>query len=288
MFQGFGRAGVVFVALAAAVALARPAGAGAPAQPAVLIIGDSVATGMSWHDDAIAVMQKNLEVTWEVAVCRRLAGTSCESDGVTPPTLLDLVDPETTLPPIVVVVMGYNDYEDTFAANVDATMDALIARGVRHVLWLTLTQSRDPYPALNALLASEAAKYPQLELVDWNGYSFDEPGWFQNDFVHLDDAGGVAMAHLVHRSVVALIDPLRIVERPPLTLRANHRFSIRLRALGGTPPYRWRVEAGRPPRGVHLLAKGTLFGDPPRTAHLHFTVQAVDSDGATAVERLGR
>ena len=281
----FGKAGIVLAVLGAAAVLAWPAGAGAPAQPRVLIIGDSVATAMYWHDDAVSVMQKNLAVTWEVQVCRRLAGTSCESDGVTPPTLLDVVEPQAELPPIVVLVMGYNDYEDTFAANVDATMDALLARGVRHVLWLTLTESRDPYPELNKILEAKAAQWPQLELVDWNAYSYNEPHWFQNDFVHLDYKGGIAMAHLVHRSVVALVDPLRIPERSLPALQTHHRFATRLRAVGGTPPYHWRIAAGRPPHGVHLLANGRLYGDPARAAR-GFSVVVIDSDGATAVERL--
>lgn len=288
MFGGFaGRAGLVLVALAAAVALARPAGAGSPAQPRVLLIGDSVATAMYWQDDAVAVVQKNLAVTWNVAVCRRLAGTSCDSDGVTPPTLLDVVDPQPSLPPIVVLVMGYNDYRATFAANVDATMKALLARGVRHVLWLTLTASRAPYPALDTILAAKAAEWPQLELVDWNAYSYNKPQWFQNDFVHLDYKGGMAMAHLVHRSVVALVDPLTIVERSLPAPKEHRRFAARMRAVGGTPPYRWRVAAGRPPHGVHLLANGRIFGDPPRTG-LGFSVEVTDSDGATAVAQLDR
>ena len=43
----------------------------------VMILGDSVATGMSWHPDAIAVVQRNLDVDWQIAICRRLTGQSC-------------------------------------------------------------------------------------------------------------------------------------------------------------------------------------------------------------------
>ena len=70
----------VFALGVAALTLAVATGAARAAQPAlaqVMVLGDSVATGMSWHEDAIAVMQRNLDVDWQVAVCRRLTGVSC-------------------------------------------------------------------------------------------------------------------------------------------------------------------------------------------------------------------
>ena len=47
---------------AALAAGAVDTAAGEPAS--VLLIGDSVATGMQWHDSAIAAMQEGLEVDW--------------------------------------------------------------------------------------------------------------------------------------------------------------------------------------------------------------------------------
>ena len=73
------------------------------------MIGDSVATGMYWHDDAIAVMQKELGVYWDVAVCRTIDGTSCPFDGERAPTLLQVVAARGIVPPTVVVEVGYND-----------------------------------------------------------------------------------------------------------------------------------------------------------------------------------
>lgn len=280
-----GRAALVVATLAAALAVAGIGRADTPPLGRVLIIGDSVATGMSWHDDAIAVMQRDLAVTWDVAVCRRLTGASCQDSatGEQPPTALQDIDAMSSVPPIVVMVMGYNDYEDTFASSVEQTMDALLARGAKHVLWLTLRQSRDPYPALDAILESETAKYPQLRLVDWDALSAGSPGWFQDDGVHLDDAGGVAMAHLVHGAVMQFVNPLRRVpSRLPL-LRPGRRYSFLLRAAGGASPYRWRVAAGAPPRGIHLLTSGRIYGTPRTRAPLRFAVRLTDADGSTVV-----
>jgi hypothetical protein len=264
-----------------AVAAARPA------DPPVLVIGDSVSTGMSWHPAAIGVMQKNLAVDWQVAVCRRLIGASCDpGDGEPiPPSLVDLVSSLASVPPTVVVEMGYNDFASTFSDAVDDALQLLIAKGAQHILWLTLSSGwHVPYGQLNAILTSKTAAYPQLQIVDWNSYSNPHLAqWFQPDNVHLLDKGGVAMAHLIHASVIALFSPLR-PERKSLVLPQGHRYDRALGAIGGTRPYTWRVFSGRPPHGLHLRPDGRLYGRPnvPRT----FTVSVTDSDGVTALERV--
>src|ERR1043166_6184154 len=137
----------VFALGAAALLLGLVGGAGTPAAaeppPAahVLILGDSVATGMLWHADAVTVVQRDLALDWQVAICRRLTGQSCTSEGVQPQTAVDLVDSLPSVPPYVVMVMGYNDYADTFARSVDETMHALLAKGALPVLWLTLREA---------------------------------------------------------------------------------------------------------------------------------------------------
>jgi len=269
------------VSVGLAVLAVASASAGAAAPPSVLVIGDSVATGMYWHDDAIAVMQENLGVYWDVAVCRTIDGTSCPFDGERAPTLVQAVAARGTVPPTVVVEVGYNDPAGTFAAEVDKAMSALTAAGATHVLWLTMRESRAPYPTLNALLDKAAARWPQLELVDWNAVSESHPSWFQTDDVHLTAEGGIAMAHLAHGAVMQLLDPLR-VSSTPLRLKARRAYAMRLRAEGGTPPYRWRVASGRPPRGFHLLANGTLVMTGASRAQATLTLAVTDADGTAA------
>ena len=269
------------VSVGLAVLAVASASAGAAAPPSVLVIGDSVATGMYWHDDAIAVMQENLGVYWDVAVCRTIDGTSCPFDGERAPTLVQAVAARGTVPPTVVVEVGYNDPAGTFAAEVDKAMSALTAAGATHVLWLTMRESRAPYPTLNALLDKAAARWSQLELVDWNAVSESHPSWFQTDDVHLTAEGGIAMAHLAHGAVMQLLDPLR-VSSTPLRLKARRAYAMRLRAEGGTPPYRWRVASGRPPRGFHLLANGTLVMTGASRAQATLTLAVTDADGTAA------
>jgi hypothetical protein len=270
----------LLVCLVAAAALAAGS-ARADSQPQILLIGDSVATGMQWHNDAIAALQKGLDVDWEVAICRTTAGISCPSDGVRPPTLVELVQTMKSVPPVVVVVLGYNDEADTFPASIDEAMSALLAAGAQHVLWLTLHAARPPYPALNQMLLQATARWPQLELVDWDKAAAGNYSWFQNDGVHLVDAGGLAMAHLVHAAVMQIVDPLRVVGTLP-HLRAGHAYTLHLHAAGGASPYRWSVSHGRPPLGFHLRANGSVVASPVRGPHTTFTVVVTDADGARA------
>lgn len=271
------------VAGLAALCVAASADAEAP-QPQVMIIGDSVATGMLWHPSAISVLQKGLDVDWEVAVCRTVTDPGCPFEGERPPSLVDLVGTLGSVPPIVLVEVGYNDTLSTFADSVDAAMTALVAAGAQHVLWATLREVRGPFPELNAVLRQATERWPQLELVDWNAVSAGQNGWFQTDGEHLLEAGGIALAHLFHGAVFRLVDPLRIVSAP-LRLRSGRPYTTRLRAAGGAAPYRWSVVTGRPPRGFHLGANGTVTARLTAAAHAAFTLQVTDADGATATVR---
>jgi hypothetical protein len=274
----------LLAAVAAAAVLASTSAGSEPSR-SVLIIGDSVATGMLWHPSAIAVMQAGLEVDWQVAVCRTITGVSCPFEGERPSTVVELVHQLGQVPPVVVVEAGYNDPPATFPASVDDAMQALVDEGARHVLWLTLRASRGPFPELNSLLQQAAQRWPQLELVDWDRASSAHPDWFQTDGEHLLEPGGIAMAHLVHGEVMRIVDPLRVTTQQ-LALLGGRAYSIRLRAAGGAPPYAWRVASGRPPRGFHLLANGRLDVQSPRGAHSSMMLSVTDADGVTASLRV--
>lgn len=272
--------GVITLA-AVLVCAVSAAGASSASEPRVLVIGDSISTAIYWYAPATEIVQRNLDVKWQVAICRRLMGVSCFEDGEAPPTLLDVVDGMTTVPPTVVLEMGYNDLESTFPAAVDKTIETLVAKGAKHVLWLTLREARDPYPALNQDLRAAVQRWPQLRLVDWNAASAGHNDWFQSDGVHLTYQGGIGLAHVVHGSLTALLEPLRVVEKD-VVLRPGRDVDTALRAVGGAAPYRWRVVSGRPPRGVHLLESGRVLGHTALTSRGAFEVQVTDADGDVA------
>ncbi len=129
--------------------------------PDVTVIADSVMTAVTWHSDALAVMQKGLEVRWEVAVCRTLTGTSCPFDGERPTTLVQVVQEDgASLGKTVVVECGYNDPEGTFAQDVESSIDTLLAAGVTKILWVNLHQAAPQFVAMNKVLTLEAAAHP--------------------------------------------------------------------------------------------------------------------------------
>ena len=272
----------VFVAaLAAAAVFSSSGGAAQPVQPGITIIGDSVATGMLWHNDAIAIMQKGLDVDWHVAVCRRLEGVSCPYEGQQVPTVIDLVHSlGARIEPVVVVEMGYNDFEQTFASSVDDTVKALIAEGARHILWLTLREVRHPYVDMNNMLRAVERRYPQVTLVDWNMYSRSHPDWFQNDGEHLVEAGGLAMATLVHKAVMKALVPVTVASRRLPVARLGRAYRAKLVAQGGTKPYRWSIAEGKLPKGLRLTAAGSIVGRPKKRARAEVIVRVADAVGS--------
>lgn len=268
-----------------AVAAAGSASVAAPSQPPrVTVIGDSVITAVYWYPNALAILDKGFSVDMEVGICRRLEDPSCTFEGVTPPSMLDLVHSlgAARIAPTVVVEMGYNDFASTFADDVDDCIRALLADGVKRILWLNLREARHPYVPMNAVLEHEAAVYPQVTIVDWNAYSRSHPEWFQNDGVHLFRNGGIAMATLVHAALVRALAPLALpdVRLPAATV--GRRYDARLPTSGGTAPFRFRLAAGKLPRGLKLDAGGAIVGTPTHPARARVTIDATDAVGNTA------
>ncbi len=104
--------------------------------------------------------------------------------------------------PNVVVAVGYNDFEDQYAGNIEDAINAMTAAGVKQIFWLTLRAARHPYLSMNDDIAQAAAKHPQVTVVDWNVYSRSHPDWFQTDGLHLLGPGAEAMATLIHKSLL--------------------------------------------------------------------------------------
>ena len=284
--------GVVCISLSIACAFVLGVSSAAPAsdaQPTVTVIGDSVLTGVLWYPESLAILQQDLDVRMEVAVCRRLTGTSCTFEDSTPPTLVSLVQEKgASLGPTVLVVMGYNDSQRTFAASVEASIRALLQARVQRILWATLRAARHPYVEMNDVLFAAAGRHPEVTVVDWNKYSRSHPEWFQNDGLHVERVGGVALATFLHEAIVkALRSPL------PLVLTTKHLpaaqvgrpYAVRLAARGGRPPYRWHVIGGSLPRGLRLAAGGRITGVPARRVRAAVSLRVVDADGRAVTRR---
>src|SRR4051794_6039490 len=121
--------GVLFT-LAAALVLATSSAAGGAQLQHVTMIGDSVADAISNDAAAIAILRQGTDVDFEIAPCRRVEGEGCPYQGVRPPSAVQLIQSMgSKLGPIVVVCVGYNDFEDQYAGNIEDALAALRAAG---------------------------------------------------------------------------------------------------------------------------------------------------------------
>ncbi len=278
------------LALAAAALLAAAASTRAAAPQRVTVIGDSIATAIEYDATARAVLGQGVDLRLELAPCRRIAPDSCPYAGTRPPTLLDLVQRlGPALGPTVVVAVGYNDFEQSYADDIELALAALRKAGVVRVLWLTLRAERHSYLDMNEMIRAAAARHPEVTVVDWNLYSRSHPDWFQPDGLHLTADGAQAMATLVHRALADLgvAPPPPAVASPRLPpARVGRPYRARLVARGGTRPYAWASVAGPLPAGLHLRAGGLIVGRPRRAGVFSLVVRVTDASRATASRRV--
>jgi hypothetical protein len=212
-------------AAAAGIALAEPAAHPPPAKaatpaehpptgpkrparrtpPHVTFIGDSVPDAISYVASAQALLGRGVHIDLQLAACRRLVEPSCSVAGVTPPTALDVIEAMGhRLGPVVVIGVGYNDWQLVYPRDTQLVLAALREAGVRHVLWLTLREARHSYIPMDADIRQLARSNPDVRIVDWNRYSRSHPAWFGPDGLHLSAAGATAMATLLHKTLVSL------------------------------------------------------------------------------------
>ena len=77
-----------------------------------------------------------------------------------------------------------------------------------------------------------------------------------------------------------VVVPLEVAtaELPPATV-PDAVYSLQLRARGGTPPFRWRIAAGRLPAGLQLDPRGAgfIYGKVAQPAELQVVLAVTDS-----------
>ncbi len=268
----------------AALSAPAPAAAAAPADPnRITVIGDSILTAVEWNSQPRSILEQGLpDVDLQIAVCRRLTGSSCPFEGERPPNLVELVQTlRSEIGSTVVVEVGYNDPEEGFAAAVEDSVHSLLAAGVQRILWVNYHDWVPPYAQLNTILAQVVARYPQVTIVDWQADSLNRYAWFQSDGIHLVLEGAIALATLIHDSLVhALAPPPIVASAPTVTVaQVGSKFTARLSVTGGDGPFRWCVTGGPLGRGLHLLANGVLTGTPTRPGQIRIDLLVSDALG---------
>ena len=189
-------AGVVAAIVLTALALSSAASGGESVAPTrVTVFGDSAATAMAYDPSARRTLGRGIDLELELAACRRVGDSSCPYDGVRPPNVIERATAlGSSLGPVVVVIVGYNDYEANYAENIEQALAVFRTAGVQRVLWATLRESRQSYASMNDMIRDAARRHPEVTVVDWNAASHTNPGWFQPDEIHLTPTGAEAMA----------------------------------------------------------------------------------------------
>jgi hypothetical protein len=278
---------LVVLGLVTLSSAAGPGRSALPSDPRVTVIGDSILTAVIWNVEPRAIVQQALAVRWDIGVCRSLTGESCPFEGGEVPNFLDTVaqlGPD--LAPTVVVEMGYNDYEESFADGVEQAISALLAGGAKHILWLDLREAEGQLVPMNKVLEDAALRHPELTIIHWNALSATHPEWFQTDGLHLVYEGAMAMASLIHGAIErSLVPPPTVMPGRLPAAHAGRRYTAPLKARGGVAPVRWTLVSGALPRGLRLLANGQIAGIPVHRARASFVVCATDARGERSLRR---
>jgi len=194
---------------------------------------------------------------------------------------------------LAVVQLGYNP-SSNIAADIDAMMRALTARGVRQVAWVNLADIRTSggssvFGPTNAALDAARSRWGNLTVLDWNSASAgpERPRWF-SDGVHLTSTGQAEFALWLRQSLVSLspsvggrLGPPRRIEIPVAgrtvtaadgtvsTIPANvTAVSLNVAAVG--------------PIGAGFVTLWPCSVARPLTSNLNYARGAIDGNGVIA------
>jgi lysophospholipase L1-like esterase len=159
----------------------------------LLVIGDSITVGAR----DIGLLPGLLEI----------GGWNAEIDaevGVGTTWALQQVESRASVPRVVLVELGSNPSPllNDFENEVHQLIDALIARGARHIIWIP-PEGRDPtrYAEKDAVIARAASSV--VRVSSWPAKLEQNPQWF-GDELHLTEAGYRALAEYMR----AELEPL--------------------------------------------------------------------------------
>jgi hypothetical protein len=201
------RPALALVALLLGVTALSSSALGAESAPAtgprVTMFGDSIADSLNYVPDARTILKDGIDLQLELTPCRKLVPIGCAYMGARPRSVLDIVKDSTLgqLGNIVVVAVGYNDPENNYETDMAQVVNALVDKGVGHVIWLTLREETDDYRRINRTIEAQAPRWPELRVADWEAASRGKD-WFNSDGLHLNADGAIGMAMLIRPFVL--------------------------------------------------------------------------------------
>jgi hypothetical protein len=259
------------------------------------MFGDSIADSLSYVPDARALLADGVDMRWELTPCRKLVPAGCAYMGARPPSVLDIVTSSTLaqLGNIVIVAVGYNDPANNYQTDMAQVANALIDKGVGHVIWVTLREQKDDYRQINQIIEGQAVRWPELRVADWESMSRGKD-WFNPDGLHLNADGAIGFATMLRPYVLTACGSAC----DAIGSKAPH--NVRLPTLRGRPeigrtvtcrPGQWTgdgpiVFSYRWLRGTkvltHAVGSTHLLGEADRGRTIACRVWAGNAGGATA------
>ena len=225
---------IAILSLAAALGLGASASGGASSSaPRVTVFGDSVADSLNYVPEARSLLGEGLDLRLELTPCRKLVPIGCAYMGARPPSVLAIVKGSTLaqLGNVVVVDVGYNDPANNYDTDMPQVVEELLARGVGHIVWVTLREQIDDYRTINQIIRTQARRWPQVQIADWEAASRGQD-WFGPDGLHLNPEGALALAKFLRPYILAACGAPCQPEGPPAPQAPR---SVRPPSLRGTP-----------------------------------------------------
>jgi hypothetical protein len=183
------------------------------------IISDSAMAGVRWNGALPGLRGFNPDHRLES--CRRLVSRSCNGrEGRRPNTaLVEIGLLPTPLPrDVLIVAVGYNDFDSPFPTHSRQVLDAAVAKGFQTIAWVTyreevtyrlpgdtgraISNYRNMNAELRRLVAS--GQYPALTLWDLNEYTSGASSVFTSDGVHQLKYGSWLVADWLSRKMAAI------------------------------------------------------------------------------------
>ena len=111
------------------------------------------------------------------------------------PDLIETLYRQGHLAHMVVIHVGSNrPFEDSVF---DEVMKRLLAHQVERVIFINVHRPVGWEYYINQKFIKDVGRWPQAELIDWNGLSQHEQGWFIKDQTHLSYYGSKAYVEAI-------------------------------------------------------------------------------------------
>lgn len=181
----------------------------------VFLVGDSTMAPMRWFRQGQASLS-GFDYVLDVESCRRIAKRSCwgrESRIPTSATLAILSRRRNF--DYVVLMAGAHSTRKDLAEEVRMAQQAAQEHGAK-LLIVTLRESEryvqadvpsgeSAFAEFNRIIRRVADELgpDKVSLIDWNGFSNREPGWFRSDGIHPNLTGTIALGWFLSQSIAA-------------------------------------------------------------------------------------